>query len=60
MNTKKKETKASQKEKYPGHWTHIIDQLELNNESGSPTKASGVTLTIKTKVTYKDPNSKYL
>ena len=37
-----------------------MSQLELNNESGSPTKASGVTLTIKTKVTYKDPNSKYL
>ena len=38
----------------------MISQLEPNDESVNPTKASGIAPTIKNKVTYKDPNSKEL
>ena len=36
----------------------MISKLELNNESVNPTKASGITPAIKSKLTYKDPHSK--
>ena len=34
----------------------MISELELNNSSINPTKASDITLTIKSKVTCNNPN----
>ena len=44
------------KERQVNELTDMISQLELNNESVNPTKASGIAPAIKSKVTYEDPD----
>ena len=46
------------KERQVNELTDMISQLELNNESVNPTKASGIVPAIKSKVTYEDPDSR--